>query len=57
MAVKSADFSEISIWISLPRGQREEIQAILWRLYTEYTALLFSSYYTVVRIVFRAFET
>ena len=24
-SVKSADFSEISIWISLPRGQREEM--------------------------------
>lgn len=33
MTVKSANFSKISIWISLPRGQREEIQAIIWRLH------------------------
>lgn len=57
MTVKSADFSEISVWISLPREQRGEIQAIIGRLYTEYIALLFSNYCTIVRIVFQAFET
>lgn len=57
MTVKSADLSEISIWISLTRGQSEERQAIMWRLYTEYIALLFLSYCILVRIVFQAFET
>ena len=39
-SVKSADFSNISIWISLSRGQREEVWATVWRLYIDYMALL-----------------
>lgn len=39
-SVKSADFGEINFWISLPRGQREETGAAIWRHYIDYIALL-----------------